>query len=472
MLIFKEDRQRNNGKLNENSFDRKVNNYIKDYTGLEDFNQVRSFLLNKVYKTIPELRLITRPEAVHSALEWFFNPDGSPKNEDYIAPFRQILQAIKEKAPDELNKMGYVMQFMEPQSYCKEYGYLLKHEQNTVSSSNSQKERTTPNGYHIRRIDSFDEAYGGGMSEWCIGRDAEWWDEMVGYTATVYLVWNKDVNMDYEETYGSFTDEDGGEFESTYDEYFMDMSYTDALRDPNYGSFGSGKYPYDRYGLSKLVVIAHDSGMFEVWSRYNLTDGKDGTFLSEKQLSKLIGMNARQAFPYVDFNIKETKNNKTRMKAIRLTESQLRRYIKEAIDSYSGKEAFTEGFYACADTDYAGGGNVNYWVTDNPEEAYQANLSSNGWAQGPFDTQQEAESYISKMRDDKPTQTKEIEAGTFGINALDVLIDFDEMVDSYIEPTQEQLKKIAEAIGVVKYYLNLSISRYKTFMRRGYGRRY
>lgn len=309
--------------LYENSFDRKVNNYIKDYTGLKDFNQVRSFLLNKVYKTIPELRLITRPEAVHSALEWFFNPDGSPKNEDYIAPFRQILQAIKEKAPDELNKMGYVMQFMEPQSYCKQYGYLLKHEKNTVSSSYSQKERTTPTGYHIRRIDSFNEAYGGGMSEWCIGRDAEWWDEMVGYTATVYLVWNKDVDMDYEETYGSFTDEDGEEFESTYDEYFMDMSYTDALRDPNYGSFGSGKYPYDRYGLSKLVVIAHDNGMFEVWSRYNLTDGKDGTFLTEKQLSKLIGMNARQAFPFVNLN-------ENRLRRVAVISEKLWRQISEA----------------------------------------------------------------------------------------------------------------------------------------------
>lgn len=164
------------------------------------------------------------------------------------------------------------------------------------------------------------------------------------------------------------------------------------------------------------------------------------------------------------------------MKTLRLTESQLRRYIKEAIDSYSGKGAFTEGFYACADTDYAGDGNVNYWVTDNPEEAYEANKSSNGWAQGPFDTQQEAESYISKMRDDKPTQTEEIAAGKFGINSLDVLIDFDEMVDSYIEPTPEQLKEISEAISVVKYFLNLSISRYKTFMgrkrRRGHRRRY
>lgn len=333
MLIFRESKER----LNENSFDRKVNSYIKDYTGLEDFNQVRSFLLNKVYKTIPELRLITQPEAVQSALEWFFNPDGSQKNEDYIAPFRQILQAIKEKNPGELNKMGYAMRFMEPQSYCREYGYLLKHEKNTVPSSKTQKERTTPNGYHIRRIDSFNEAYEGGMSEWCIGREDEYWDEMVGYTATVYLVWNKDVDMDYEETHGTFTDENGDEFETTYDEYFMDMSYNDALRDPNYGSFGSGKYPYDRYGLSKLVVIAHENGMFEVWSRYNLTDGKDGTFLTEKQLTKLIGMNARQAFPYVDFNIKEVKNNKTTMKAIRLTESQLRRYIREAVESLSGR---------------------------------------------------------------------------------------------------------------------------------------
>lgn len=343
MLVFRENKSRKNGCINENSFDRKVNNYIKDYTGLEDFNQVRSFLLNKIYKTIPELRLITRPEAVHSALEWFFNPDGSPKNEDYIAPFRQILQAIKEKAPDELNKMGYVMQFMEPQSYCKQYGYLVKHEKNTVSSSNSQKERTTPTGYHIRRIDSFDEAYGGGMSEWCIGRDPEWWDEMVGYTATVYLVWNKDVDMDYEETYGSFTYEDGEEFEAGYDEYFMDMSYTNALRDPNYGRFGSGKYPYDRYGLSKLVVIAHENGMFEVWSRYNLTEGKDGDFLTKNQLSELIGEPCGNVFPYVEKNISEKTNKKltTEGNIMRysLSESKLRSIINKAV-----RRALTESW--------------------------------------------------------------------------------------------------------------------------------
>ena len=57
--------------------------------------------------------------------------------------------------------------------------------------------------------------------------------------------------------------------------------------------------PYDTYGLSRFVVIVDINGRISCYSRYNLSDGRDGFFLNKEQLEELLGVNPKEAFPYI-----------------------------------------------------------------------------------------------------------------------------------------------------------------------------
>ena len=149
----------------ENSFDRKVNKFIQKYTGNGDFGATREFLLKKVYKDIPELRLLDDPVPVENAIKWFYNPDGSRRNDDYLASFRQILQTLKEKRPNDLKMLGRAMECEMPQSFVKNLSGYAKFEKNTVPKSASRKEIDTPGGYRVVRMDSFNEMYNSGSRE-------------------------------------------------------------------------------------------------------------------------------------------------------------------------------------------------------------------------------------------------------------------------------------------------------------------
>lgn len=290
--------------LSENSFDRKVNKFLSGYTG-GGFSSVREFLLKGLYGKLPEMRCIKNPETVSDVVRWFFNPDGSVKNAEYVNDFRAILKSLIDK--EGVDKIQNFTHGFELLSFMKTFGHLTPREKNHIPRNSSRKSVKADNGYTVTRIDSFDEMTRTPFGDsWCIGQDREWWDEFADESvSTVYMVVRSDAAQARPST--MMHDDE----EVTADEYFSEInSYTDSLRSGKWGSLGSGKYPYDSYGMSAMAVISYENGMHEVWSRYNMS-GKDGDYLSKGQMSRLLGAPFETLFPYVNYTISESALNES-----------------------------------------------------------------------------------------------------------------------------------------------------------------
>ena len=63
----------------------------------------------------------------------------------------------------------------------------------------------------------------------------------------------------------------------------------------------NGLPPYDKYGLSAIVVLVGEDGdLYGVYSRYNLPNMCDGNILDKLGISQLIGANIDDVCPYVN----------------------------------------------------------------------------------------------------------------------------------------------------------------------------
>ena len=77
---------------------------------------------------------------------------------------------------------------------------------------------------------------------------------------------------------------------TNYSEEYFDIAYLD-----------NGLPPYDKYGLSAIVVLVGEDGdLYGVYSRYNLPNMCDGNILDKLGISQLIGSNIDDVCPYVN----------------------------------------------------------------------------------------------------------------------------------------------------------------------------
>ena len=266
-------------RLNENSNDRKINNYIKQKFGLTDFQDIRNKVM-EVYKVIPYARIFSGRYLL-GIFRLLFE-DNIPRTDYSI-----------------LNKVLYVInhnwfnigQHLDKNFNGLSFNDLIKFVNLDVTLQPKlnyiEKTRKVKNGYTITHVDSFEEMDVLCDGEWCISHDEYTWDDIVS-NETVYLVQNEQMiekfDIDYEQN------------KEKWDETFESIDYMDGSE---MGSFEYGGTPYDLYGLSRFVVIVSDWGISSCYSRYNIPNCLDGDFLNEKQLGELLGVNPKEAFPYI-----------------------------------------------------------------------------------------------------------------------------------------------------------------------------
>lgn len=258
--------------VQESQNDRLVNKLIKEKLGLEDFNEIRKFAL-QICHAIPNVRFnkcyyllgITRL-VIDEKLRG-----------KHISELNKILLNI-EKRGDKLSRDLDGMSFID---LWEEY-----YEDEIVLQSESvQKVRTTPTGYVIKHIETFDESYNSGPQDWCITYEEEYFYSLVNAKDCIYLVENPQMMAEIDRIQNT------PEFRSVEDK--MSEPIIDDL-----GVYGSNEAPYDTFGLSRFIVTVNTSDIL-VYSRWNIPDGLDGDFLNKEELEEVLGMPFNEAFPYI-----------------------------------------------------------------------------------------------------------------------------------------------------------------------------
>ena len=283
MFLLKEGTERS--MISENSSDRKLNRFIGKFLGTDDFGAIRDFLLRKVYGRFPSYRKETADNVI-SLIDTCYER-GSGDFKKGLLKYQSRIASDREDFLSDARRYGF------EQAYNDFDGQSNTSE--TVDFENSQKEIRTPNGYTVTRVDDQEELEERSLGRWCVADDKSMFYEFIGSDgATVYLATADDAEDVYYYMI-TVTDEYGEEYLA--DDYYeggenLDISEIDTW---------SGQYPYDGYGLSQLIVIVYPGGELSIWSRWNLQGGNDGghTYLTPQELSRLIGMDCRKAFPYV-----------------------------------------------------------------------------------------------------------------------------------------------------------------------------
>ena len=307
-------------KLNENSIDRKVNKLISQKYNVTDFNEIRR-IRSILLKKLPNAR--TRNEKwLPKIIEYMINREIDPN--DYLE-FNSFLGWLNKNDVDDNNINDPNFNNV-PFSYIKNfYQNLMNNEAEKIKANADYRKVKTINGYTIRRLDSDEEAQEAGYNfyqgEWCV-LDGEYGliDECTLYIVTNNETYRRRTSSDVIPTYKTiieklvamgkqdvakrlFNDINGEINERFYPDYFDDDYFECA-------TLGTGLPPYDEYGMSGFVVMVGEDGHeYGVYSRYNLPNMLDGSFLSEVEISELLQADFRQVFPYVerDDNITETR---------------------------------------------------------------------------------------------------------------------------------------------------------------------
>lgn len=257
--------------LRENQNDKKANDYLKNVVGITDFEKIRKFIMD-IYEAIPNSRLMRGRYLL--GIVRLIHENG---NKFKATKMNNILYNMKKQEfymDRNLNGLSYdelVEKFYIPEEVQEVDGV--------------KKIRQVANGYTIKHIETFDEMRMSCDGEWCISYANDMWYEIVeDCHECVYLVENIEmVNS---------IDENSEEWYKT-SEIMSDPEDMSVL-----GTYGSGKAPYDTYGLSRFVVMVHPS-YISVYSRWNIPNCLDGGFLSKQQLEDLLGLPFDEAFPYI-----------------------------------------------------------------------------------------------------------------------------------------------------------------------------
>lgn len=257
--------------ITENQNDKKANDYLKNVVGITDFEKIRKFIMD-IYEAIPNSRLMRGRYLL--GIVRLIHENG---NKFKATKMNNILYNMKKQEvymDRNLNDMTYdelVEKFYIPEEVQEVDGV--------------KKIRQVANGYTIKHIETFDEMRMSCDGEWCISYADDIWYEIVEEChECVYLVENQEmVNS---------IDENSEEWYET-SEIMSDPEDMSVL-----GTYGSGKAPYDTYGLSRFIVLIHPS-YISVYSRWNIPNCLDGGFLNKQQLEDLLGLPFDEAFPYI-----------------------------------------------------------------------------------------------------------------------------------------------------------------------------
>ena len=255
----------------ENSNDKMVNAYIKQLFGIDDFQEVRNKVMD-AYKKVPMARAYG-DKFLLGVLRYIYEEKIQPKEYPILNyMISQMPYSFRNSFDRNFNGIPY--------AELKEK-LFPKYAETVEPKTDCPKVRQTKNGYIIRRIDSFTEMhYYDAGGNWCIGNQEDMWYELIEYE-TVYIVENPSLVKK--------VDAERDKYEEKWDEAAeYDEPGTDFPRQFR-----------DEYALSRFVVISSEKGIFEVYSRYNIPNCHDGSFLSDKELEKLLGIPVREAFPYI-----------------------------------------------------------------------------------------------------------------------------------------------------------------------------
>ena len=296
-----------NIELNENTNDRKVNKLLKDYYHTDDFTKIREYRANFL-NLMPNAR--SRNEKwLYRVLQWYLNGDIPKEEIKRLDKFLGWLNNNRYDNKDINDSDWHSIPFL----WIKQaYDRMFPSRGNVLNNTPLTRKVTKVNGFTIRRLDSQDEAQELGETvyngEWCILDNL--FEEQVD-NCTCYIISNdktyasaepmplftiikmlkklglndivNEINPLTEYDYSDVTD-----ITDWSDDYF-DVADTD-----------NGLPPYDKYGLSAIVVlIGPDGETYGVYSRYNLPNMCDGWLLDKKGLSQLIGVDIDTVCPYV-----------------------------------------------------------------------------------------------------------------------------------------------------------------------------
>lgn len=258
--------------VQESQNDRLVNRLIKEKLGIEDFSQIRKFAL-QICHAIPNVRF-NKCYYLLGVTRLVIDEKLRGK---HISELNKILFNIENRG-DKLSRDLDGMSFID---LWEEY----YEDEMVTQAENVQKIRTTPTGYVIKHIETFDESYNSGPQDWCITYEEEYFYSLVDAEDCIYIVENPQMMAEVERL------ETTPEFREKFD-----MMVEPTMAD--LGDFGSNKVPYDIYGLSRFVVTVNPSDIM-VYSRWNIPDGLDGDFLNMQELEEILGMKFNEAFPYI-----------------------------------------------------------------------------------------------------------------------------------------------------------------------------
>ena len=256
--------------INESQNDRLVNKLISDKLGLTEFSEIRKFAL-QVCHAIPNVRF----NKCYYLLGVTRLVIDEKLRGRHISELNRILYNIErrgEKLTRDLDGMSFI-------DLWEEY-----YEDELISQSESvEKIRKTPTGYIIKHIETFDESYNSGSQDWCITYEEEYYYSLIEIGDCIYIVENPQMMAKI----------------NTNSPEFMEKCR--KMGDPtvnDLGEYGTGKPPYDNFGLSRFVVTVNPSNIM-VYSRWNIPDGLDGDFLNRQELEEILGMSFEEAFPYI-----------------------------------------------------------------------------------------------------------------------------------------------------------------------------
>ena len=256
--------------VQESQNDRLVNKLIKEKLGLEDFGEVRKFAL-QICHAIPNVRF-NKCYYLLGVTRLVIDEKLRGK---HISELNKILLNIENRG-DKLSRDLDGMSFID---LWEEY-----YEDEIVTQvENVQKIRTTPTGYVIKHIETFDESYNSGPQDWCITYEEEYFYSLVDAEDCIYIVENPNMMKS---------------IDTNSEEWKWAVRVMGDPRFDDLGEYGSGKPPYDTFGLSRFVVTVNPSDIM-VYSRWNIPDGLDGDFLNQQELEEILGMKFNEAFPYI-----------------------------------------------------------------------------------------------------------------------------------------------------------------------------
>ena len=297
--------QTNRASLNENAQDRRVNNLIKQYYPTADFDEIRNIRANFL-NLIPNARA-RNEKWLCKVLKWFLDGQIHPKDykklNNYLGWLHKNIDPEEDYNGDwEIYSYNCLMRHIDRLFPPKE---TLASNQITLEPKDKIQKI---NGFTIRRIDSQEEAsklaYSVYNGEWCILDNLfeEQVDDCTCYIISNNKTYNRCKPMPLKNIirqlknlgYNGIADEINGLKNASditeYPEEYFDIAYLD-----------NGLPPYDKYGLSAIVVLVGEDGdLYGVYSRYNLPDMRDGNILDKLGISQLIGANIDDVCPYVN----------------------------------------------------------------------------------------------------------------------------------------------------------------------------